>query len=157
MGEAKRRKKLLGEQYGKPTNRNSQVAIFALNRTERKIKKTELSRPPIPAVEHLKLKLNSVELRDWLIDQWGSLLDFVFFVTAEDACKIASKLLERLSGKFPQDLSSDSTISYALSPEIQVSVGINVYNWTVWAGVEDRSTGFLYITSDADEFRLACH
>jgi hypothetical protein len=84
-------------------------------------------------------------------------LDFVVFVTAEDAWKIASKLLERLSCKFPQDLSSDSSNSYALSRGIQVSVGINVYSWTVWAGVEDCSTGFLYITSDADEFRLACH
>jgi hypothetical protein len=81
----------------------------------------------------------------------------VVFVTLEDAWKIASKLLDRLSSKFPQDLSSDSTISYALSPWIQVSVGINVYDWTVWASVGDRSTGFLYITSDADEFRLACH
>ncbi|HEY9769056.1 MAG TPA: DUF2839 family protein [Coleofasciculaceae cyanobacterium] len=68
MGEARRRKKLLGEQYGKPTKRNSQVAIFSLNRTEGKIRRTKLSRPPIPALEHLKLKLNSVELRDWLID-----------------------------------------------------------------------------------------
>ena len=152
MGEAKRRKKLLGSEYGKPWSRETQVAIFSRVETDGEIKKTELSRPPIPDVEYLKLKLNSVELREWLIAQWDSM---VIFATPEDGDEIASDLLGRLSRKFSKDLNSDSTISYKVSPLIELSVGINVYYWTVWSAVIDRSKGFCFVTSDGDEFQLS--
>ena len=175
MGEAKRRKKLLGSEYGKPSSHSymgrkplsafsrqrvrvsrserfqkAQVAIFA--QTNQEIEKTKLSRPPIPELEYLKLKLNSVELRDWLIAQWSSL---VMFETPEDGDEIASLLLGKLGSKFSEDLNSDFTITYKVSPLVEMSVGINVYRWTVWGSVIDRSLGCCFVTSDGDEFQLS--
>ena len=152
MGEVKRRKKLLGSEYGKPWSRKTQVAIFAREESNQEIKRSELSRPPIPELEYLKFKLNSVELREWLIAQWESM---VIFATPEDGDEIACDLLGRLSCKFSKDLNSDSTISYKVSPLIELSVGINVYYWTVWASVVDRSKGCCFVTSDEDEFQLS--
>ena len=194
VGEAKRRKKLLGSEYGKPSSHSymgrkplsafsrqgcpvrvnrihprkagqcipqvqvsrserfqkPQVAIFA--QTNGEIKETKLSRPPIPEVEYLKFKLNSVELRDWLIAQWSSL---VMFETPEDGDEIASLLLGKLGSKFSEDLNSDFTITYKVSPLVEISVGINVYRWTVWGSVIDRSKGCCFVTSDGDEFQLS--
>ena len=152
MGEARRRKKLLGSEYGKPWSRQTQVAIFSRKETNQEIKRSQSTRPPIPEVEYLKFKLNSVELRDWLIAQWSSL---VMFETPEDGDSIACDLLGRLSCKFSEDLNSDLTITYKVSPLVEMSVGINVYGWTVWASVIDRSKGYCFVTSDEDEFQLS--
>ena len=175
MGEAKRRKKLLGSEYGQPSSNSymgrkplsafsrqrvrvsrserfqkAQVAIFA--QTNQEIEKTKLSRPPIPELEYLKFKLNSVEMRDWLINQWSSL---VMFETPEDGDEIASLLLGKLGSKFSEDLNSDFTITYKVSPLVEMSVGINVYRWTVWGSVIDRSKDCCFVTSDGDEFQLS--
>ncbi len=117
-------------------------------------KQFKLSRPPIPPIQDLKSKLNSIELRDWLIDQWSNLLDFAMFVTPTDASIMASTLLERLSNEFDDDLDKDSSLNYNLSDSIRISVGINAYHWTVWAVIKDRSTGVKYITPDDCEFKL---
>ena len=119
-----------------------------------KRKQFKLSRPPIPELQYLESRLNSQDLRDWVVDQWNHSIDFNMFVEVESAYEIAQMMLDKLCMDFQSDLDMDSSVSYNLSPFIQLSVGINVYSWTVWAFVGDSATGIEYVTKDSEEFQL---
>jgi hypothetical protein len=60
MGEARRRKKLLGSQYGKPSSSNSRIAIFSAEENNRETEQLELSRPPIPELERSGTKTGEI-------------------------------------------------------------------------------------------------
>ena len=112
---------------------------------KQKRKQFKLSRPPIPELQHLESRLNSPELKDWVVDQWNHLISFEMFVETESAYKIAQMMLDKLCLDFKSDLDMDSSVRYNLSPFIQLSVGINVYSWTVWAFISDSATGIKYV------------
>jgi hypothetical protein len=122
---------------------------------KQKRKEWKLSRPPISELEHLKIQLNSVELKSWLLYQWSSVVNLDSLVAGENVCQIASVLLKKLGRDFQSDLNQDFSVSYNLSPSVQIAVGINVYSWTVWTFIGDCATGFEYATPDEEEFRLA--
>lgn len=154
MGEARRRKKLLGSQYGKPSGLNSRIAIFSRTETNRKTEQRSLSRPPIPELGHLRSKITSVELENWVVDQWNNLSGFRTLVSEEEARRKASVILRKLYNDFQSDPNQDFSVSCNISPLIQVAVGINVYSWTIWAFVGDCA-GSQHLTPDADEFQLS--
>jgi hypothetical protein len=122
---------------------------------KQKRKEWKLSRPAIPELEQLKMQLNSVELRSWLLYQWRSVVNLDSLVAGENVGQIASVLLKKLGHDFQSDLNQDCSVSYNLSPLVQIAVGINVYSWTVWTFIGDRVTGLEYATPDEEDFRLA--
>ncbi len=90
-----------------------------------------------------------------MIYRWSSVVDLENLVARENVCQIASVLLKKLGRDFQSDLNQDFSVSYNLSPLIQIAVGINVYSWTVWTFISDRATGLEYVTPDGEEFKLA--
>lgn len=154
MGEARRRKKLLGSQYGKPIGSNSRIAIFSAEQTNQEREQRLLSRPPIPELGHLRSKITSIELENWIVDQWNNFSGFRTLVSGEEARQYASVILRKLGNDFPSDPNQDFSVNCNISPLIQIAVGINVYSWTIWAFVGDCA-GSKHVTPDADEFKLS--
>lgn len=168
MGEARRRKKLLGSQYGKPSSSrspertrallercsNSRIAIFSAEETNRKTEQRSLSRPPISELAHLRSKITSIELENWVVAQWNNLDGFRKLVSEEEACRNASVIPRKLYNDFQSDPNQDFSVSCNIRSLIQIAVGINVYSSTIWAFVGDCE-GSEYVTLDADEFQLS--
>ncbi len=122
----------------------------------RQARKTfKANRHPIPNYESLKTKFESTELRDWVIKEWSYLIDFELFVLHHDKQRLASMMLEQLYLGLTEDYGKeDGRVEYNLNHHIQVSIGVNVYSWTIWAIASDRETGFDYATPDGEEFVL---
>lgn len=78
-------------------------------------------------------KITSIELENWVVDQWNNLSGFRTLVSEEEARRNASVILRKLGNNFSSDLNNDFSVSCNISPLIQIAVGINVYSWTVWA------------------------
>ena len=115
----------------------------------------KINRTPIPDYADLKSKFESTELRDWLIGQWNHLIDFDLFDAHHYKNKLATIMLEHLYQELANDYGSkDQRIEYNLNQQFFVSVGVNVFSWTVWAFIGDRVTGMEIVTSDEEEYRL---
>ena len=101
-------------------------------------KNFKTNRQSIPNYESLKTKIESTELRDWVIKEWRHLIEFELFVLHHDKQRLASMMLERLCLELAENYSKkDARIEYYLNHHIKVAVGVNVYSWTVWAFVGD--------------------
>lgn len=112
------------------------------------------NRPTIPDYDSLKPIFSSEELKNWLIYQWELCLDFKLFVQHHYKQELASVILERLYIQLKDDYNQDHRVEYEINQQFFVTVGINVYTWTVWAFISDRLTGIKIITSDKKEYRL---
>ena len=123
---------------------------------KQKTKEMESSCSPILSRDRLKYRLYSLELRNWLIKEWHHLLDFELFVSPSVARQIASTMLEKLWIDLDCESSLDRNLFVKYNPSryVQIAVGINVKTWSVFARVTSSDTGFEYVTSDKNKFRL---
>ena len=117
-------------------------------------KKFKSGRKPKPDSTVLESKLNSIELKDWLIHEWNYLADFDLFVTPQQKNELAKAMLARLLQALASDYDRDPRVEYNPNNRLFVAVGINVYNWTVWGAAGDRLTGFDYVTPDNEEYKI---
>lgn len=117
-------------------------------------KKFKSGRKPTPDSTVLESKLNSIELKDWLIHEWNYLADFDLFVTPQQKNELAKAMLARLLQALASDYDQDPRVEYSPNNRLFVAVGINVYNWTVWGAAGDRLTGFDYVTPDHEEYKI---
>ena len=118
-------------------------------------KKFKSGRKPTPDSTVLESKLNSAELKDWLIHEWNYLADFYLLVTPQQKNELAKAMLARLHELLASDYDRDPRVKYNLNSHLFVAAGINVYNWTVWGAAGDRLTGFNYATPDDKEYKLS--
>lgn len=118
-------------------------------------RKFKSGRKPRPDLAVLESRINSVELKEWLIGEWKGLADFHLLIPPEQKDELAKVILSRLYQELASDYNKDSRIEYDLNSHLFVAVGINVYSWTVWAAAGDRLTKFIFTTSDNEEYSLS--
>ena len=116
----------------------------------RKLKHQEeliATRPPIPDLEIIKSALKHPSTIDWVVKNWEMLINFKLFYTQEQKLEIAKTLLAGLSEEFPKCLHKDLTVEFQTG-NLRLAVGINVFNWTLFASAVDTETKFVVASSD---------
>ncbi len=105
------------------------------------------TRPPIPDLEIIKSALKHSSTVDWVVKNWEMLIDFELFYTLEEKSEIAKSLLAGLSEEFPKCLHKDLTVEFRTG-NLALAVGINVFDWTLFASGADTETKFVVTSSD---------
>ena len=116
----------------------------------RKLKHQEeliATRPPIPDLEIIKSTLKHPSTVDWVISKWEMLINFELFYTLEEKLEIAKTLLAKLSEEFSQCLHKDLTVEFRTG-NLSLAVGINLFNWTLFASAVDTETKFVVASED---------
>jgi hypothetical protein len=104
--------------------------------------------------QRLEASLDSVKLRDWLVNQWLGMINIYLFKNQDELRDLANTLTKRLYQMLVESLNQDAMVEYKNYPPLLIAVGVNVNTWTVWTSVCDLSTGFEIHTQDQEDYSL---
>lgn len=84
---------------------------------------------------------------NWLTRHWNSLIVYSFFIPQEKGEELAKQMLFQLGDRLFEGIEEDITLTVDLG-SISLSVGINTFNWTLFAVAKDRSLNVEYFSKN---------
>jgi len=101
-------------------------------------------RPPIPEPDLIKYWFSHSDTVNWVLSQWNLFFgDILLF--SDDASFLATSMLEFLCDEILLDLNHDLTVVYRNNLGFEMSIGLNVWSWTLWTSILDKSINSLFV------------
>ena len=101
----------------------------------------------------IESNLKSVELQNWLLEQWDGQLIIKISANRAVLRELATEIVKQLA----ESIESNSTDRQAVQYEddnIEILVGIDCNRWTVFTTTKEKSTSFIINTEANQEYCL---
>jgi hypothetical protein len=93
--------------------------------------------------------------KDWVISQWNLFLANRPFISPHQQSVVASKLLSSLFQQSQNEYGLDVRVELPLQdPPLDLAIGLNFDNLTLWVGIQERLTNTIFLTPDDAQFQL---